>query len=330
MIVTKHTVLCFFLAAVPSESFLYHHMIPILSQEVFEVCHDGNKFLRFPLYLRLREQLLASTQNPGMDMEFERERTTVILYNKPSNVITSHSKIDAAPTSPENGKEILRTTVYEEIQSMTGYVGGGSKHGINLKDGNISFESATGIRSKWHAIGRLDVNTTGLLLLTNDGGLVHHATNPTSESHKDSGVITKTYEALIMGHHDDESSPALKQIRTIGVDIGAKYGGWTKPSQNLKVLNHPTPKSTLVSITIAEGKNRQVRRMFHGVHSGVMKLHRSRIGQKLTLGNLAEGEWRILSEAEVLESLNWNTRTLDTIYQQKGRNRKKKVKSYKH
>eukprot|EP00563_Minutocellus_polymorphus_P008055 CAMPEP_0181025264 /NCGR_PEP_ID=MMETSP1070-20121207/3011_1 /TAXON_ID=265543 /ORGANISM="Minutocellus polymorphus, Strain NH13" /LENGTH=215 /DNA_ID=CAMNT_0023102373 /DNA_START=423 /DNA_END=1070 /DNA_ORIENTATION=+ len=183
-----------------------------------------------------------------------------------------------------------------------------------------SFEEATGIQSKLHAVGRLDADTTGLLLLTNDGGLVHAVTNRNAKISTPTGaagdylpsqkLVTKTYEALIMGHHEMESSPALQQILNDGVDLGAKIGR-ADPAIDLRVLSHPTAKSTLVEMTIAEGKNRQVRRTFHAVGSGVMKLKRTRIGNGLELGELMEGQWRILSKDEVEKYLGWQVRYLE-------------------
>ena len=224
-------------------------------------------------------------QNPG-------ERTVVILYHKPPNVITSHSNADAVPNRSDTKQ---RRTVYEEISTLQGYTG--TQHSIDsLRD--------VGIYSKLHAIGRLDADTTGLLLLTNDGGLVHHVTNPLFAN-----SISKTYEAVIMGYWND-ASPEIEEMRTNGVDIGAKYGGMTKPPVSLVTIGHPTNKSTRVEITIREGKNRQVRRMFHAIRSGVMKLQRTRIGNNLTLGDLAQGEWRILTKREVTCYLNYQLREL--------------------
>jgi len=225
------------------------------------------------------------------------ESTVVLLYNKPANVVTSHVHSEDA-----------RPTVYDEIQSMKGFVA--SKE-------ELSFQEATGIQSKLHAIGRLDAETTGLLLLTNDGRLVHHVTNP-SAKHDDNQqkttpkVITKTYQAWIMGHQTEET---LEQVRQ-GVDIGAKYGGMTKPVHDLQILERPNHKSTVVSLTISEGKNRQVRRMFHAIGSGVMKLHRTAIGQDLTLDGVQEGEWRILSSEEVRHALFYEPRELIADNQQ--------------
>jgi 23S rRNA pseudouridine2605 synthase len=186
-----------------------------------------------------------------------------------------------------------------------------------------TFQEATRIYSKLHAIGRLDADTSGLLLLTNDGGLLHHVTNPyaltvsissdgssgddaTSFKEQSNKLITKTYEALIMGYHTDESLQSIRE----GVDIGKKYGGMTKPVHALQILDHPNHKSTVVSLTISEGKNRQVRRMFHSIGSGVMKLQRTKIGEDLTLGGVDEGHWRLLSDEEVERSLNWKPRDI--------------------
>jgi 16S rRNA U516 pseudouridylate synthase RsuA-like enzyme len=220
----------------------------------------------------------------------EKERTVVILYNKPPNIITSHESQDS------------RGTVYEDIQSMRGFSPTSQSSDLDTSRNclqiaaSTAFEEATGIRSKLHAIGRLDADTTGLLLLTNDGRLVHRVTNPDAkiQDHEyystSSGgmrsttkIINKTYQALIMGHHTEES---LQPIRH-GVDIGKNYV--TKPllhADDLQVLEHPNHKSTIISITIGEGKNRQVRKMFHAIGSGVMKLRRTRIGENLTLEGL--------------------------------------------
>eukprot|EP00537_Pseudo-nitzschia_pungens_P005989 CAMPEP_0172361014 /NCGR_PEP_ID=MMETSP1060-20121228/4923_1 /TAXON_ID=37318 /ORGANISM="Pseudo-nitzschia pungens, Strain cf. cingulata" /LENGTH=412 /DNA_ID=CAMNT_0013083151 /DNA_START=164 /DNA_END=1400 /DNA_ORIENTATION=+ len=244
------------------------------------------------------------------------EKTVVILYNKPANLITSHESQDA------------RGTVYDDVESMRGFLPKitveDPKNGENPP---ISFETATGIRSKLHAIGRLDADTTGLLLLTNDGRLVHHVTNPNSKTQEheryntdasaDStttaskpSIIRKTYEALIMGHHTEESLEPLRR----GVDIGKQCVTQPLPERDdLKILDHPNHKSTVVSITIGEGKNRQVRKMFHAIGSGVMKLKRTRIGRHLTLEGVNEGEWRVLTDNEVQRFLGWNPRELPPL-----------------
>eukprot|EP00957_Ditylum_brightwellii_P060883 4621641-Ditylum_brightwellii.AAC.1 len=94
-----------------------------------------------------------------------------------------------------------------------------------------------------------------------------------------------------MGHYN-ATSPQIQTLLQQGVDIGSKYGGMTKPADNLLILSHPTAKSTCVEITISEGKNRQIRRMFHAIGS--------------------EGEWRVLHKREVEDGLGWTVRTLDS------------------
>jgi 23S rRNA pseudouridine2605 synthase len=170
-----------------------------------------------------------------------------------------------------------------------------------------TFETLTGIRSRLHAVGRLDADTTGALLLTNDGALVHHVTNRVAAGEH---VVSKTYEAVVMGCHANDSA-LFRQMRDDGIHIGEKYGGWTRPVDDLYVIEHPTEKSTRVSLTISEGKNRQIRRMFHAVGSGVMKLQRTRFGERLDLGDLCEGQWRILSDDEVRSALAYTPRFLD-------------------
>ncbi|CAJ1954439.1 unnamed protein product [Cylindrotheca closterium] len=220
------------------------------------------------------------------------ERTVVLLLYKPPNVVTSHVSNDDRPT------------VYNQVQDLNAYVGG------EIMEGS-SFQEWTGIRSKVHAIGRLDADTTGLLLLTNDGGLVHHVTNKNAASLRDKSnvaTITKTYQALVMGHQTEDTLRCFWE----GVDIGTKYGGRTAPVDNVQILEYPNHKSTLVSITISEGKNRQVRRMFHSIGSGVMQLKRVAIGNDyLTLEGLQEGQWRVLSDEEVKRTLQWEPKVLE-------------------
>ena len=235
----------------------------------------------------------------------KEETTVVIAYHKPPNVITSHSDPNAlAAVSRRKSGSGPRRTCYDDIQSMEGCT--------EQQHTGSSWEQVTGIQSKLHAIGRLDCDTTGLLLLTNDGGLVHHVTNPHSKAYSEcnNDIITKTYEALIMGYHENDCD-SFQRLRTDGIDIGKKYGGHIKPVEHLQVLDYPTAKSTQVSITISEGKNRQIRRMFHAIGSGVMQLRRVQIGKKITLeGVEQEGQWRILKDTEVEDFLGWKVRPI--------------------
>jgi len=137
-------------------------------------------------------------------------------------------------------------------------------------------------------IGRLDYNTSGLLLMTNDGDISQKLMHPSFE-------LSKVYEATV---EDELSNEAVSKLRN-GVDIG----GFVTSPAGVKLLKKSKNEVTYM-ITIHEGKNRQVRRMFEVVDSKVIKLRRVALGA-LKLGDLAEGECRTLTEEEMeyLQSL---------------------------
>jgi 23S rRNA pseudouridine2605 synthase len=120
--------------------------------------------------------------------------------------------------------------------------------------------------------GRLDEDSTGLLILTNDGDLTHHLTHPRF-------VHEKEYLVSIKGN----LSPSEKRKLERGIRL---EDGITSPAQVKNISNSPPFNYT---ITIHEGRKRQVRRMFERVKHPVIELKRVRIG-KLTLGNLEEGK----------------------------------------
>jgi 23S rRNA pseudouridine2605 synthase len=127
-------------------------------------------------------------------------------------------------------------------------------------------------------VGRLDRDTEGLLLLTNDGDLTHRLTHP-------SYGVMKEYLAEVEGH---PSRGSLRRLRE-GVDL---EDGMTAPAKVALV------ESNVVRITIHEGRNRQVRRMFEAVGHPVLRLVRTRIGP-IADRRLAPGEWRSLAIDEV-------------------------------
>jgi len=133
-----------------------------------------------------------------------------------------------------------------------------------------------------HPIGRLDKDTTGLLLLSNDGDLTFALTHPRHH-------VDKTYRAWVEGVPNPETLTRLRQ----GVLLG---DGPTAPAGVKRVLTRED--RTLVEITIHEGRKRQVRRMLQVVGHPVISLARIRIGP-LALGDLSEGHWRELTAEEV-------------------------------
>lgn len=131
-------------------------------------------------------------------------------------------------------------------------------------------------------VGRLDYNTSGMLIMTNDGDFAYKLTHPKHE-------LTKTYRARVAGVLSTEKVWKLRN----GVDIG----GFITSKARVDVVKG-LPKSTIVDITIHEGKNRQVRKMFKAVGNNVQELERIAIGN-IRLGRLAEGHYRKLTKEEV-------------------------------
>jgi 23S rRNA pseudouridine2605 synthase len=127
-------------------------------------------------------------------------------------------------------------------------------------------------------VGRLDADTTGALLLTNDGPLAHRLAHPRYG-------VDKVYEAAVRG---DPSPEALRRLET-GVELD---DGPTAPARARRL----GPGN--VELVLHEGRNRQVKRMLEAVGHPVRRLHRSRYAG-LDLEGLAPGEWRELAPAEV-------------------------------
>jgi 23S rRNA pseudouridine2605 synthase len=127
-------------------------------------------------------------------------------------------------------------------------------------------------------VGRLDADTTGALLLTNDGPLAHRLMHPRYE-------VDKVYEAELEGEPSDE---ALAQLAE-GVELD---DGRTAPARVRRL------GPSLVELTIHEGKKHQVKRMLQAVGHPVRRLHRN-LYAGLTLDGLAPGEWRELTPEEV-------------------------------
>ncbi len=131
-------------------------------------------------------------------------------------------------------------------------------------------------------VGRLDLDTSGLLILTNDTQFADHVMSP-------EGKVPKTYLVKTNSHLSDAD---LQRLRD-GVELS---DGPTAPAKVSRVRD--TASSTFVEITITEGRNRQVRRMMEAVGSRVRKLVRTAIGS-VSIGTLEIGKWRTLTPAEV-------------------------------
>jgi 23S rRNA pseudouridine2605 synthase len=132
-----------------------------------------------------------------------------------------------------------------------------------------------------YPVGRLDMDSEGLLLLTNDGAFANRLMHPKEE-------VDKTYEVWVKGHH--EAAPALLR-RRITLD------GYMIRQPAVKLLRSEGDRAKYL-VTIHEGRNRQVRRMCEAAGMTVTRLRRIAEG-KLSLGDLPLGKWRYLTEEEV-------------------------------
>jgi len=194
-------------------------------------------------------------ENPDHWIDFNRDRVefdgkpleirlrVYILLNKPTGYITTFK-------DPEG-----RPTVYDLLQGVDTFVS---------------------------PVGRLDLDTSGLLILTNDTQLAERLTNP---DHK----VSKTY---VVECADVLSDDALDQLRR-GVELS---DGPTRPAVVKRL------KGAEIEVKITEGRNRQVRRMIEAVGSNVVKLMRVKIGL-LAIGDLKEGQWRELTVEEIKKGL---------------------------
>ncbi len=181
-------------------------------------------------------------------------------------------EVNGEVIKPENNK------VYILLNKPSGYV-------TTAKDqfGRPTvLDLLKGIQERVFPVGRLDYETTGLLILTNDGDFTHKMTHPKHE-------IEKAYLATIAG------IPTEDEI--VRFERGLEIEDYTTAPAKLRIVT-PNERACVVEVTIHEGKNRQVRKMCEAIGHPVLSLKRISLG-KLSLCNLAEGDWRELTQEEV-------------------------------
>jgi 23S rRNA pseudouridine2605 synthase len=176
----------------------------------------------------------------------ERRKRIYLIFYKPKGVVTSHGDLDA------------RKTVYDFLSGLKEWV---------------------------FPVGRLDKDTSGLLLLTNDTDFGEKITNPLSK-------IPKTYLVKI------NFRPSPEQLNLIKQGLTLKNGQKTLPAE-VRVLREKD-KCAYLEMVIVEGKNRQVRRMIEALNGKVLKLVRTRIGD-LALGDLPIGQYRLLGRDDLAQ-----------------------------
>jgi len=204
------------------------------------------------------------------------ERKVYLLFYKPKGVIVSH------------GDPSGRKTIYDYLGEQA-HPAGQARRGapgarVSRPLGSAGAGRPDTARNSWLApVGRLDFDTSGLLLLTNDTEFAHFVTSP------ESGV-RKTYRVKLSGLMNDAT------IAQLASGVRMKRGDEARPVAVRRLEDRG--KYTLLEIVLTEGKNREVRRMVEAVGFKVLKLVRTAIGP-LTLAGLEVGRWRPLTPQEV-------------------------------
>ena len=150
----------------------------------------------------------------------------------------------------------------------------------------VDIVSRAGVKGYFYPVGRLDYDSEGLIILTNDGEFAEHVAHPRYE-------VDRTYEALVEGIPDDRDLERLRR----GVVIA---GGRTEPAEVRIVHTSATKRGpqTMLIVRLHEGRNRQVRHMCDVIAHPIVRLKRVRIGT-LGIGDLKPGDFRDLTPAEV-------------------------------
>lgn len=141
-----------------------------------------------------------------------------------------------------------------------------------------------------YPVGRLDVNTEGLILLTNDGDFTFRITHPKHN-------VPKTYNVTVFGLIQQESIDQLAN----GVLLDDRFTTPAKIALKAIITSH---HMSILNITIKEGRKRQIRRMLEAVGHPVIRLVRTRIGN-IHIGKMKPGEWRFLTKQEVDDLLTF-------------------------
>ena len=180
-----------------------------------------------------------------------------------------------------NGKKVKREEkhVYILLNKPIGYV-----TTADDQFGRDTVLDLVKVKERIVPVGRLDMYTSGALILTNDGEFVYKITHPKHE-------INKTYNATVKGIIKQEEVEKLRN----GVEI---EGYITKPAK-VKILKTDEEKNiSRIEITIHEGKNRQIRKMCEAVGHKVVALHRSKIAG-IGVKDIELGKWRYLTKKEI-------------------------------
>lgn len=194
----------------------------------------------------IKEIILIDPEKDTVEVEGKKvkpeERRVYIMLNKPTGVITSAKD------------QFGRRTVLDLVN----------------------------VKERIFPVGRLDYDTSGLIILTNDGEVANKLMHPSKE-------VSKVYVAEVLGVPTKEEMDKFKR--------GLKIEDYVTAPADIKILKN-LGRTSVIEVIIHEGRNRQVRKMCDAIGHKVIKLKRIKIGE-IELGNLKEGEWRYLNQNEI-------------------------------
>lgn len=204
-----------------------------------------------------------------------------IMFNKPKGCVTtlddSRDDKSGRKKSDENAQNANKQSGFKDIDGQGKIVSENKKPRKTVMDYLGEYKN-----KRLYPVGRLDYDSEGLLLLTNDGDMTYKLTHP-------SGEIPKTYIVRIEGSIEESDLAILRKGVTVD---GVKFGRC-----KVKVTG-VEDGDTRLEVIIFEGKNREIRRMFEAVEKKVTFLKRVAVGE-LRLGGLSRGGYRELSEKEI-------------------------------
>ena len=190
--------------------------------------------------------------------------------------------LPGADTVRYNGRIIKKESGYHKVYIMLNKPKGYVTTLSDDKGRKCVADLLEGVKTRVFPVGRLDMASEGLLLLTNDGELSNRLTHPRHE-------IPKVYKVKVKG----SVSPAV--IKTLSSPM--EIDGYTLAPSEWSVISEENGKTTL-SVTLHEGRNRQIRKMAEKVGLFVLALKRVAIGE-LEIGNLPRGKWVYLTDEQV-------------------------------
>jgi len=199
---------------------------------------------------------------------------------KPGDIIDPSKQLVAikGKSLPMRKKSAVQKKIYIALYKPRGYVTT-SRDELGRK---TVLELLDGVEERVYPIGRLDIRSEGLLLLTNDGELTNKLTHPSHE-------IPKVYHVVVNGIPTPEALQKLN--RPMKVD------DYIIRSSKVDLIKEKEDKSTL-RFSLTEGRNRQIRKMLEAVDMEVLRLKRVAIGDVI-IGTMRAGEWRELTPKEI-------------------------------